>query len=139
MHTTKGHHRSHWDDRESDKPYHMMRRYPWTRSECRRIHKSADNRGCKLADAPTMLRWAGVLPKPISTVSVKTSGNGTSHGVQNSDCIHPNRAQGLAISLWDGQEHANTERFQGSVPSLPRLCPLSVPKGGVCGVYSESP
>ena len=31
------------------------------------------------------------------------------------------------ISLWDGGEPANTERFQGSVPLLPDLCSLSVP------------
>ena len=43
------------------------------------------------------------------------------------------------ISLWDVRFGANTERFQGSVPLSPHLCPLSVPKGGVCGVYSESP
>ena len=43
------------------------------------------------------------------------------------------------ISLWDVEEPANTEHFQGSPSLLPRLCPLSVPKGGVCGVYSESP
>ena len=46
---------------------------------------------------------------------------------------HPN------ISLWDVTFHANTERFRGSVPLLPHLCPLSVPEVGVCGVYSESP
>ena len=43
------------------------------------------------------------------------------------------------ISVWDTGFHANTERFQGLVPFLPHLCPLTVPKGGVCGVYSESP
>ena len=43
------------------------------------------------------------------------------------------------ISLWDVTFHANTERFRGSVPLLPHLCPLSVPEVGVCGVYSESP
>ena len=43
------------------------------------------------------------------------------------------------ISLWDGTDPANTERFQGSDPLLPHLCSLSVPKVGVCGVYSESP
>ena len=46
--------------------------------------------------------------------------------------------QKVSISLWDGTDHANTERFQGSDPLLPHLCPLSVPKVGVCGVYSES-
>ena len=34
------------------------------------------------------------------------------------------------ISLGDVRFRANTERFQGSVPLLPHLCPLSVPKGG---------
>ena len=53
--------------------------------------------------------------------------------------IHPPLGKRTCISLWDGQEPANTERFQGLVPLLPRLCPLSVPKGGVCGVHSESP
>ena len=45
------------------------------------------------------------------------------------------------ISLGVVAFHANTERFQGLVPLLLHLCPLSVPKGGggVCGVYSESP
>ena len=43
------------------------------------------------------------------------------------------------ISLWDVEERANTERFQGLSSLLPRLCPLSVPKGWVCGVYSENP
>ena len=43
------------------------------------------------------------------------------------------------ISLWDTAFGANTERFQGLAPLLPHLCPLSVPKGGVCGVYLESP
>ena len=41
--------------------------------------------------------------------------------------------------LWDGTDPANTEHFQGSDPLLPHLCPLSVPKVGVCGVYSENP
>ena len=47
----------------------------------------------------------------------------------------------LCISLRDTGFHANTERFQGLVPFLPHLCPLTVPKGtnGVCGVYLESP
>ena len=31
------------------------------------------------------------------------------------------------ISLRDGADYANTERFQGSVPLLPDLCSLSVP------------
>ena len=44
-----------------------------------------------------------------------------------------------AIILWDGTDPANTERFQGSDPLLPHLCPLSVPKVGVCGIYLESP
>ena len=45
----------------------------------------------------------------------------------------------LAIyALGVGKICANTERFQGSVPLLPHLYPLSVPLGGVCGVYSES-
>ena len=48
-------------------------------------------------------------------------------------CVH------VCISLWDVTFHANTERFRGSVPLLPHLCPLSVPEVGVCGVYSESP
>ena len=39
----------------------------------------------------------------------------------------------VIISLWDTVFGANTERFQGLVPLLPHLCPLSVPKGGVCG------
>ena len=43
------------------------------------------------------------------------------------------------ISLRDIRFGANTERFQGLVPLSPHLCPLSVPKEGVCGVYSESP
>ena len=30
------------------------------------------------------------------------------------------------ISLGDGTDYANTERFQGSVPLLPDLCSLSV-------------
>ena len=34
------------------------------------------------------------------------------------------------ISLGVFAFHANTERFQGLVPLLPHLCPLSVPKGG---------
>ena len=34
------------------------------------------------------------------------------------------------ISRGDVRFRANTERFQGSVPLLPQLCPLSVPKGG---------
>ena len=36
----------------------------------------------------------------------------------------------LHISLWDNNITANTERFQGLVPLLPRFCPLSVPNGG---------
>ena len=43
------------------------------------------------------------------------------------------------ISLWDTGFPANTDRFQGLVRLSPHLCPLRVPKGGVCGVYSESP
>ena len=35
-----------------------------------------------------------------------------------------------SISLWDTAFGVNTERFQGLVPLLPHLCPLSVPKGG---------
>ena len=31
----------------------------------------------------------------------------------------------IYISLWDVEEHANTERFQGLPSLLPRLCPLS--------------
>ena len=31
------------------------------------------------------------------------------------------------------------ERFHRLVSLLPHLCPLSVPEGGLCGVYSESP
>ena len=42
-------------------------------------------------------------------------------------------------SLSDVEEHANMERFHGLPSLLPHLCPLSVPKGWVCGVYSESP
>ena len=34
------------------------------------------------------------------------------------------------ISLGDVRFRANTERFQGSVPLLPHLCPLSVPNRG---------
>ena len=45
----------------------------------------------------------------------------------------------LSLSLWDTAFGANTKRFEGLVPLLPHLCPLSIPKGGVCGVYSESP
>ena len=45
---------------------------------------------------------------------------------------------GCSISLWDTAFGANTERFQGLVPLLPHLCPLSVPKGGVCGVYRKA-
>ena len=45
----------------------------------------------------------------------------------------------LPISVWDVWNGADTERFQGSVPLLPHLCLLSVRKGGLCGVYSESP
>ena len=42
------------------------------------------------------------------------------------------------ISLGDGEEYANTERFQGSPRLLPRLCPLSVPKGGgMWGIFGK--
>ena len=44
----------------------------------------------------------------------------------------------IYISLWDTAFGANAERFQGLVPLLPHLCPLSVPEVGVCGVCSES-
>ena len=45
----------------------------------------------------------------------------------------------LSLSLGDGEEYANTERFQGS-PSLLPCVPAECPKGGgVCGVYLESP
>ena len=44
-----------------------------------------------------------------------------------------------AISLGDVGDCANTERFRVLVRLLLRLCPLSVPELGVCGVYSESP
>ena len=37
---------------------------------------------------------------------------------------------GFRISLRDVGFHANTEGFQGSVPLLPHLCPLSVLKRG---------
>ena len=37
-----------------------------------------------------------------------------------------------SISLGDVRFHANTECFQGSVPLLPHLCPLSV-AGGIFG------
>ena len=39
------------------------------------------------------------------------------------------------ISLWDAYFHANTEIFQGLVPLLPHLCPLSVPKGDMWGIF----
>ena len=44
-------------------------------------------------------------------------------------------SQGACISLWDTAFGANTERFQGLVPLLPHLCPLSVPKGGGGGMW----
>ena len=43
-----------------------------------------------------------------------------------------------AISLKVGKIYANTERFRRSEPLSPHLCPLSVSKVGVCGVYSEA-
>ena len=43
------------------------------------------------------------------------------------------------ISLGDVAETANFVRFRGSLPLLPYFCPLSVPLGGICGVYPESP
>ena len=43
------------------------------------------------------------------------------------------------ISLGDYAVCANFVGFRGSVPLLPHLCPLSVPKVGLCGVFSESP
>ena len=41
------------------------------------------------------------------------------------------------ISFGDVQFRANTERFQGWVPLLPHLFPLSVPKGGMWGVFGK--
>ena len=41
-------------------------------------------------------------------------------------CLH-HRNPLARISLRDGADYANTERFQGSVPLLPDLCSLSVP------------
>ena len=42
------------------------------------------------------------------------------------------------ISLWDVGFGANTERFQGLVPFLPHLYPLSVPKGGgYVGIFGK--
>ena len=61
--------------------------------------------------------------------------------VPNFDGFKAARAINIStyISLWDGGEGANTERFQGSSPLLPDLCSLSVPEVGVCGVYLECP
>ena len=42
------------------------------------------------------------------------------------------------ISLRDVESRANTERFQGSVPLLPHLCPLSVLKGGYMGYIRKA-
>ena len=51
-------------------------------------------------------------------------------------CILDKRRGGVQhISLGDGGDYANTERFQGSVPLLLRLCPLSVPEGGGGGMW----
>ena len=46
--------------------------------------------------------------------------------------------RGSSISLWDTAFGANTERFQGFLPLLPHLCPLSVPKGGgMWGIFGK--
>ena len=42
------------------------------------------------------------------------------------------------ISLGAVVFHANTERFQGLVPLLLHLCPLSVPKGGYVGYIRKA-
>ena len=45
----------------------------------------------------------------------------------------------IPISLGDTGFHANTECFQGLVPLLPHLRPLSVPKGGggMWGIFGK--
>ena len=41
--------------------------------------------------------------------------------------LQPLKCLLVSISLWDGEEGANMERFGGSVSLLPHLCPLRVP------------